>query len=418
MHLNKTKVLALNGGTPVASSEEWIKWPLTTEGMLKNIKQVLDNQNWSVGFFDPKNLTFDEIFCERFSKFANIKHVLTVDHGSNAILLALQALDVGIGDEVIVPGLTWIACATAVLRANAIPVLADVEPDTQCISAAQIEEKITPRTRAILVVHLNSCMADMDEILCVSKKYNIPIIEDCAQAHGAEWTGKSAGTMGKIGVFSTERSKLLTSGEGGIVITNDTSLYKKMFLLKNDGRRKGKYHLEEDGSFVGANFSLTEFQAALLCEGIERLPKENQQRAQTAEYLTSLLNTIPGVISMKPYSKNNQRTYFHYNIRYDPEYFNGKNASIIAEALSAELGFWVKTSHSPLNNCPLFQPLKDPKFKHLNLPDYNACELFESKKQNQTTILFHHPSLLSGKKGADKIFEAFTKISALSQQLH
>jgi L-glutamine:2-deoxy-scyllo-inosose/3-amino-2,3-dideoxy-scyllo-inosose aminotransferase len=191
-----------------------------------------------------------------------------------------------------------------------------------------------------------------------------------------------------------------------------------MFLLKNDGRRQGKYHLEEDGSFIGANFSLTEFQAALLCEGMERLPKENAQREQTAEYLTNLLETIPGIISIKPYSKNNRRAYFHYNIRYDPEYFNGKYADVIAEALSAELGFWVRTSHSPLNNCRLFQPSKDNKFKHLALPDYSKCNLIESKKQNQTTILFHHPILLSGKNGADKIFEAFAKINSLSHQLH
>ena len=410
----KNLTLAIHGGIPIAHANEWKKWPLVTDRAKENLCRVLQSQNWGVGVFYPSNLTFDEIFCKEFASFVQTKHVLTVDHGSNAILVALQALDIGFGDEVLVPGLTWVSCATAVLRTNAVPILVDIESTTQCICPDAIEANISPRTRAIIVVHLNSCMADMDKILSISKKYNIPIIEDCAQAHGAKWKGRPAGSFGLISTFSTERSKLLTSGEGGIIATNDSNLYEKMYLLKNDGRKKGKFFLEEDGTITGANFSLSEFQSALLCEGLERLSHENLLREKTAQNLTDLLKTIPFILPIEPHKGNTHRAYFHYNIRFDPEGFGGISSTSFATILSKELGFWVRTTHYPLNACKLFRPLEDAKFRHLPLPDYSLVKLPVSKKQHETSLLLHHPILLSGEEGANKIYKAFLKIQSNS----
>lgn len=409
--------LAIHGGPAVAASKDWVTWPLATQKAEENLCQSLHNKNWSVGAFNPSKPTFEERFCNEFAKFIKTDHVLTVDHGSNAILLALQALDIGFGDEVLIPGLTWVSCATAVLRVNAIPILIDIDPRTQCISPKQIEKNISPRTKAILVVHLNSCMADMEKILTISKQHGIHVIEDCAQAHGAHWKGLPAGSLGVISTFSTERSKLLTSGEGGIIATNDKALYEKMYILKNDGRKKGQYFLEEDGTFTGANFALSEFQSALLCEGLERLPRENVERAKTADYLTENLKNIPGIHPIEAYQENTFRAYFHYNIRFDPDYFGGLSAQELAGILSSELGFWVRTTHTPLNECKLFKPATDLKFRHLSLPKYNEVHLPVAKKQFDTTVLIHHPALLSGKEAADKIYEAFEKIQSFYKHI-
>ncbi len=409
-----TKKLAIYGGKPVSQKRKWPKWPQSNQKTEAYIKKVLKGERWSIGKFDPKDLSFNEIFCEKFSEFNSSRHVLTLDHGSNAILVALQALGITKGDEVIVPSLTWVSCATAVLRANATPILVDVEPASQCMSPYHTEQAITSKTKAILMVHLHSCMANVDAFLSLAEKYNLFVIEDCSQAHGAEWNGKKAGTFGTIGVFSTEQSKLLTSGEGGILTTEDGALYEKMFLLNNDGRRKGKYYLEEDGSLIGANFALTEFQSAILCAGLEALPAQNAIREENASYLAALLKEVPGVMNISPYNQNNKRAYFHFNFRIDRNFFNNKNISQICAALTAELGFWVKTNHQPINNCKLFHPKRDQKYNWLLLPNYASNHFQESIRQFESTVLIHHSILLAKRENMEKIYQAVLKVQQLS----
>ena len=409
--------LAIKGGQPICSSGDWPIWPQFSKKILTDFEKVLGSKRWTISSFYTDQETFDEKFCKSFADYNKTKYVLTTDHGSSAILLALQALEVKKGHEVIIPGLTWVACATAVLRANAVPILVDIEASTQCICPKAVEKAITPRTKAILVVHLYSCMANMDELLLISHKYKIPLIEDCSQSHGALWKDKKAGSMGTMGIFSMQQGKILTSGEGGAIITNNKSLYDKIYLLKNDGRKAGKLFLEEDGRVIGANFALSEFQCALLCDGLEVLEEQNLLRERNANYLSELLQEIPGIINLEPYPQNTQRSYYHFCVRYSKEFWHEKNMDKICDALTSELGTWIHPSYNPLTRHQLFQPKNDIRYEFLNLPDYSRIHLKECEEQAEKSILIHHSVFLAQREKMEKIYEAFKKVQKLSDEL-
>lgn len=412
-----TEKLAVNGEKPICAVEDWPVWPQFSKELLLNFERVLRSKRWTISSLVTGQETFDEKFCKNFAEFNGAKYALTTDHGSNAILLALQSLEITYGDEVIIPGLTWVACATAVLRANATPILVDIEESTQCVSSRKVEEAITPRTKAILIVHLYSCMANMDELLFISKKYNIPLIEDCSQSHGATWNSKKAGSIGTIGVFSMQQGKGLTSGEGGAILTNDEVLYNKIYLLKNDGRKFGKSYLEEDGSVLGSNFVLSEFQCAVLCDGLERLEEQNSLKEKNASYLADLLKNIPGLHNVIPHAQNDKRAYYHFNIRYSKSYWHEKDINKVCDALSAELGILIHPAYQPLNLNKLFQPKNDLRFNFLKLPDYSRMLLPECIRQAESTILIHHSVFLAEKEKIKKIYEAFKKVQEHSHEL-
>jgi L-glutamine:2-deoxy-scyllo-inosose/3-amino-2,3-dideoxy-scyllo-inosose aminotransferase len=202
--------LAVNGGTPVWS-QGWPQWPVYGDRERELLRNVVDSGNWA---YDGP---FEAEFQHRFAEFQTAKHGVLVANGTVALQLALEALDIGYGDEVILPANTWQATALAVVDVNAVPVLVDVEADTYSIDPVLAEAAITPRTRAIIPVHLYSVMADMDRIRALAKQYNLAVIEDCAHSHGSLWEGKGAGSLGDLGCFSHQSSKSLNAGEGGYV---------------------------------------------------------------------------------------------------------------------------------------------------------------------------------------------------------
>lgn len=292
MDFSLSTSLALNGGKPVHQGE-WPKWPRSGPKTLELLKQVLDSGRWAVSVTWTGEQPKDVVFAREFARFLGSKHCIPTDHCSSALILSMKALGVKPGDEVIVPGLTWVACASTVLRVKAIPILVDVEPDTQCISPAAVTAAISPKTAAILVVHLYSAMAQMDELTAIAERHGLVIIEDSAQVHGAVWRGRRAGSIGTVGTFSMQQGKVLTCGEGGAVVTSDSHLNRLMEQLRNDGRcyssevpEVGHMHLQETGEVIGANRAMSEFQAAVLLDGLERLDEENRLRAANADYLT------------------------------------------------------------------------------------------------------------------------------------
>ena len=199
-------------------------------------------------------------FAEKFAAFSRAKYCVCLMNGTVALQLALEALDIGAGDEVIVPGYTWQATAAACLDVNAIPIIVDVDPETYCIDPALVEAAITPRTRAIIPVYLYGSMADMERIMEIARKHDLKVIEDCAQTHGSRWREMGAGAIGDVGSFSMQHSKVLTSGEGGATITNDDNLYDRLCALRHCGRpREG-----EKSPIQSGNYRMTEFQAAVL----------------------------------------------------------------------------------------------------------------------------------------------------------
>jgi len=214
-------------------------------------------------------------FEDKFSNYSDCRYGVTVSNGTVALHVALVALGVGRGDEVIIPDLTFAATINAVLHANATPVIVDVEEDSWCIDPKEIAKAITTKTKAIIPVHLYGQVCNMDRIMSLSKQHNIKIIEDCAEAHGATFKGRKVGSFGDIGCFSFYGNKVITTGEGGMCVTNSTKLNDKLRLLRDHGMSKTKRYYHE---VVGYNYRMTNLQAAIGLAQFERIDKIHKNR--------------------------------------------------------------------------------------------------------------------------------------------
>jgi L-glutamine:2-deoxy-scyllo-inosose/3-amino-2,3-dideoxy-scyllo-inosose aminotransferase len=339
-----------------------------------------------------------------------------------------------LGDEVILPGLTWQATAATVIDVNATPVLVDVCEDTWCIDPEEVEKAITPRTRAIIPVHLYGSFADMDEILRIARKHNLFVIEDCAHKHGGEWNGKKAGTIGDIGSFSLQLSKHLTAGEGGILTTNSFELYEKLDALRNCGRRpepkelalidKGEGQYFDQGNFMqSGNYRITEFQAAILVEGLKRLPAQNRLRDDNAVYLNSVIKNLPGITPIRRDKRETNEAYFNFTFRYNSREFKNLPVNKFREALTAELGIEVAPSYTPLNKCSLYVPLTKPSRHRLNDEYWAAIDPSRFNLPVSDRIYFeesaciHHKILIGTRSDMDMVAEAISKVYENTESL-
>ena len=366
------KTLAILGGKPVRDTKvnPWPKWPVWDHNEEKALIKTLNSGIWSY------NGPMETEFNKRFADYTGAKYVICAANGTVTIQMALEACGIGIGDEVILPGLTWQATAATVLDVNAMPVLVDVCEDNWCIDPAEIEKAITGRTKAIIPVHLYGSFCDMDEILKIAKRHNLYVIEDCAHKHGGEWNGKKAGTIGDIGSFSLQLSKHLTAGEGGILTTSNFELAERLDALRNCGRRpvgmnsgtdKSEGIYSDQGNFIqSGNFRITEFQAAILIEGLKRLPEQNRVRDENAIYLNSLLADLEGVKPVRRDKRETKEVYYNFAFRYNRSKFKGLPVQKFRAALTAELGIEVAASYIPLNKCSLYVPLTKPARYRIN----------------------------------------------------
>ena len=236
--------LALKGGEPVRR-KPFPRWPVFDEREMRALREVLESGFWGMGGKRKKE------FEEKFAAYQHARYGVAVINGTAALEISLRTLGIGCGDEVIVPSYTFIATAMAVLYVNAIPIFADIEPETYTIDPESVKSLISDKTKAILPVHIGGRPADMDALLSIAKKNNLHVIEDACQAWGAEWRGRRVGAIGDMGAFSFQSSKNITSGEGGIIVTNDENLYVKAWSLHNCGRLPDKPRYEERGRKTG-----------------------------------------------------------------------------------------------------------------------------------------------------------------------
>jgi len=412
--------LALKGGTPVRNVKKnpWPQWPVWDQREEKALRDVLRSGVWS--YNGPKERRFNE----EFAKYTGTNYALSLANGTVTLQLALEACGVGYGDEVIVPGLTWQATAAAALDINAVPVLVDVTEDTWCIDPAKVEAAITPRTKAIIPVHLYGSFADMDAILAIARKHDLRVIEDCAHKHGGEWKGKKAGNIGDIGSFSFQLSKLMTAGEGGALTTSDPELYERLDALRNCGRRpepeaakKGEGIYGSEGDFIqSGNYRMTDFQAALLLEALRRLPGHNKVRDKNAQYFNAQLAQLPGVLPMRRDKRETAEAYYNFSFRYQQEQFKGLPVAQFREALSAELGCRVEASYEPLSACSLYAPHTKPwryklTAKHWKQIDPSRFKLPVCRRiHDEESVCVHHTILMGTKADMDLILEAIQKI--------
>lgn len=250
-----------------------------------------------------------EKFEQEFSRYIGTKFAIGVNSGSDALLLAVQALGIGDGDEVLTVSHTFISTVDSIVRNSATPVFVDINPNTYCIDTSQIEKKITKKTRAIIPVHLYGNPADMSAIIEIAKKYNLHVIEDASQAHGAKYNGKRVGSIGDVGCFSFYPAKNLGAyGDGGMVVTDNAELAEKIRELRNYGQPQKNVH-----DFIGINSRLDEIQAAVLSVKLRYLDKWNETRRENAGRYNELLSELAVVTPIE--KESSEHVYHLYVIR-------------------------------------------------------------------------------------------------------
>jgi dTDP-4-amino-4,6-dideoxygalactose transaminase len=260
-------------------------WPVSGARERELLEEVLRSANW--GGYHP----FVAQFEQQFAAFQQCRFGLSACNGTVTLEAALEALGIGEGDEVIVPAISFISTATAVSRVRATPVFVDIEPDTFNIDAERIRQAITRKTRAIIPVHFGGPMANMDAVMAVSTANGLPVLEDAAHAHGSEWNGVRAGSIGVISSFSFQNGKVMTAGEGGILLSNDQSIIDRAHEILDQGRRKGEgwfFHFT-----LGTNFRITAWQSAVLIAQLERVPEQNARRARNVKLIRESLADLP-----------------------------------------------------------------------------------------------------------------------------
>lgn len=409
--------LAVNGGDPVYEGN-WPQWPLGDKSTEESLLKALYSGRWAISGPYLGEESFERKFSQAFSEFNKSEFCTPVSNGSSSLLSALIALGVGRGDEVIVPGLTWVACATTVLALGAKPVIVDVDLNNLCISPEKVKAAITEKTKAIMLVHAFGAVADLDAFKQMSQEEGIPLIEDCSQAHGAMWGDSFVGTIGAFGCFSMQQSKLLTSGEGGAVITNDPELYLRVEQARSDGRvfsserMSGAIELKEVGEVQGHNMCLSEFQSAVLLEQLKKLESENKTREKNAKRLIKLLESVDGVESIEYFREGTSPVFYNFVLRFDLSMFESKSIDAISLALSQELNLFIRPIYRPMNEHPLYKPEKS--FRHgLKERDeiMRGVDIPNAKLARETCLAFHHSALLTEDVDAmEKMVTAISKI--------
>ncbi len=347
--------LAISGGTPIRT-EAYPAWPVWDQRDIDAVTRTVKSGRWG-GFPYPGPNT--AAFSEKFAELQGGGTAVTMMNGTITMEVALRAAGIGWGDEVIVPAYTFQATAAAPMAAGAIPVIVDIHPDTLCTDPAAVEAAITPKTKAIIVVHLAAQVTDMDAITAIAKKHNLIVIEDAAHAHGAEWRGKGVGLWGDFGSFSLQSAKSLTTGEGGVLLIKDPHLAQRAASIIDCGRPKDPEGVEFT---MGQNYRWSELHAALGLVALERFPAQLEERSAMADYLEESLSDMPGITLLKRDLRHTRRSLYRYVFKIDPEFF-GVRHDVFCQALSAE-GIPVDTGYPVMSRYDLFQPY----LSHLAVP--------------------------------------------------
>ena len=395
--------LAIYGGEQVVKRS--FPWPIVDEQDVLAVADVVRSGQWG----NPDCSDAVAAFERQFADYCGSKYAISCVNGSVSLRLALIACGVRPGDEVIVPPYTFIATASVVLEVNCVPVFVDIDPDTYNLDPDKIEAAITERTRAIIPVHFAGLACDMDAIMAIAQKHNLRVIEDAAHAHGAAYKGKKLGSIGDAGSFSFQSSKNLTSGEGGIVITNDEALYQTMNSLRNVGRLPhGQWY---DHFNPGCNYRITQLQAVLLSEQLKRLDEQTQIRNDNGLYLDSLLAEIDGVTSLSRGDVAIRHCYHLYIFKYDKTRFGHISKQEFVRMLSAE-GVPCSAGYPhPLYKQPVFQQKNWMCYAIPDSVDYTqvSCPEAERACAEEAVWIFQH-AMLGIRNDMELFAEAIRKI--------
>lgn len=400
---------AILGGAPVRT-QPFPAWPVSDALEERAIADVVRSGKWGRG-------TGDQVgrFEAAYAALTGAKHCLATANGTSALLTVLRSLDVGPGDEVIVPPYTFVATINVVLSTYALPVFVDTDIETFQIDAARVAGAITPRTRVVMPVHLGGLSADLDTIAAATAGKDASLVEDACQSHLAEWRGRKVGTLGRAGCFSFQASKNLNCGEGGAILTGDGELAERCYAFHNNSR--GRQTTGADFSYQrpGLNLRLTELQAALLLSQMTRLERQAATRDANGAYLTARLGAIPGITPARRYDGCTRNAYHLYMFRYDKAAFGGLSREAFLKALRAE-GVPASGGYSPLNTAPVVeQTLASSAYRRI-YPDAELARLRERNRCPQNDLLctqavwLTQTMLLGPRRDMDQIAEAIAKI--------
>lgn len=421
IHITETTT-SIGSNTPV-TTQAWPKWPSHDSGTLKVITEVLESTRWTISGAYSGQEAYERRFARAFAEYCDTRYCTPVTSGTSALTISLLALGVGAGDEVLVPGLTWVACASATCSVGAVPVLVDIDPESMAMSPQAAEARINAKTKAILLVHPYCRTADIDAFLDICERYKIPLIEDCSQAHGAMWRGRKVGAFGALGCFSMQQAKVLTSGEGGAVVTSDPVLAEKLEQLRADGRlfsgapEERRLELVERGTVQGQNFCLTEFQSAILLDRLQHLDRQNAQREECAETLQALfVGEEDFVTFLRRDPRNTRCTYYNLVMKVGLEkYFPGCTIDALALAMTEELNVQVSPLYQPMNKFTLYNPLSSPRIKNFsNKGDFEPTryQLPQAESVRRHHITLPNWVLLGGADAAQRIAQALRTLVA------
>ncbi|MBB4368415.1 perosamine synthetase [Bradyrhizobium sp. cir1] len=311
-------------------------------------------------------------FEAAFRDHLGVSHAIATSSCTGALHMGMAALDIGPGDEVIMADTNWIASAAPITHLGATPVFVDIRPDSWCIDPDLVEAAVTPRTKAILAVHLYGNLCDMDRLLAIGERHGIPVIEDAAEAIGSEYFDKRAGSMGRFGAFSFHGTKTVTTGEGGMFVTNDPSLYERVLTLSNHGRsrRQRKQFWPDE---VGFKYKMSNIQAALGCAQMDRVADLIGRKRQIFHYYRDRLRDLSGV-RMNPEPSNIVNGAWMPTVVFDES--TGVSRENLAAAFSAD-NIDARVFFYPLSGLPMFDAV--PGNRHawsiperaINLPSYH-----------------------------------------------
>lgn len=405
------------GGKPVRTAA-FPAWPIIDETEDKALLEVLHSKKW----FRGSGQTVDRFEAE-YAKLMGAKHCIATSNGTSAVYASLAALDVGPGDEVIIPPYTFVATLNAVLLNHALPIFVDSDPETFQIDAKKITPAISDRTTAIMPVHLGGNVSDLDAIMKIASARKIPVVEDACQAHLAEWRGKKVGNYGATGCFSFQASKNLNSGEGGALLTNDDELAEKLFAFQNNcrARKTSSYNFTYRGT-RGANLRLTEFQGALLLAQMARVQKQADSREENGRYLAKQLGEISGILPAKQYDGCTRNAFHLFMFRFQAEKFSGLSRAKFLAALNAE-GIPCSGGYSPLNTESFIKDcLKSRAYQRMyptemlaNWAERTRCP--QNDKLCEEAVWFTQTMLLGTRADMDDIVAAIRKIHAHAAEL-
>lgn len=397
--------LALFGGDKTRI-EPFPKWPVHDERDARAVAAAVRSGNWG-GFPYPGPET--RRFLDAFIALQRGEHAVAMMNGTITMEVALRAAGIGWGDEVIVPAYTFQATASAPMMAGAIPVFVDIDPDTFCIDPEAIAAAISDRTRAIIPVHIGSQMADMNAIMAIAARHNLVVVEDAAHAHGAVWEGKGAGSWGHFGSFSMQSTKIMTAGEGGVLLCRSQEHAWRATSIIDCGRPH-----DPDGALytLGTNYRMSELQAALLNVALDRFPAQFKQREDMAKYLDEALSEVASIRVLPQDARHHRRAIYKYIFAIEPDGFGATN-DVVERALLAE-GIPCWRGYDPMYRYNLFQP----RLSRLSVPgafpeyfDFEGMTLPVTERISCREGMWLDESIFrAGAKGVEDVVAALKKV--------